>query len=76
MTKENLSKHEFTIDLLEGIKNDYKREIDRALDDYNDSGKFMDRKYAGLLSKELMDIEDSLIVLKNSSKFIKENEYD
>ena len=44
MTKENLSKHEFTIDLLEGIKNDYKREIDRALDDYNDNGKLMDRK--------------------------------
>lgn len=71
MTKENLSKHEFTIDLLEGIKNDYKREIDRALDDYNDNGKLMDRKYAGKLSKELMDIEESLIILKNSSKLIK-----
>ena len=71
MTKENLSKHEFTIDLLEGIKNDYKREIDRAFDDYNDSGKLMDRKYAGVLSRELMDIEESLIVLKNSSKLIK-----
>ena len=71
MTKENLSKHEFTIDLLEGIKNDYKGEIDRALDDYNDSGKLMDRKYASMLSKELMDIEESLIVLKNSSKLIR-----
>lgn len=71
MTKENLSKHEFTIDLLEGIKNDYKREIDRALDDYNDSGKFIYRKYASKLSKELIDIKESLLVLKNSSKLIK-----
>ena len=71
MTKENLSKHEFTIDLLEGIKNDYKGEIDRALDDYNDNWKFTDRKYAGMLSKELMDIEESLLVLKNSSKLTK-----
>lgn len=71
MTKENLSKHEFTIDLLEGIKNDYKGEIDRALDDYYDNGKLMDRKYAGVLSKELIDIEESLLVLKNSSKLTK-----
>lgn len=71
MTKENLSKHEFTIDLLEGIKNDYKREIDRALDDYNESGKLMNRKHASKLGRELMDIEESLIVLKKSSKLTK-----